>query len=133
MPDIEITLTDNSEEIMAAFRSAAFRAMERCGLKAEDYATRLAPVDTGALRQSISHRADEKQAIIGTNKEYAPYVELGTGQHYSGGRPTPWAYQDEKGNWHRTSGQKPQPFLKPAVADHAQTYKNIIEDTMKNG
>lgn len=133
MPEIEITLTDNSEEVMAAFKQACFRAMERCGLKAEDYANQLAPVDTGALRQSIGHRADKKQAVIGTNKDYAPYVELGTGKHTTGGRPTPWAYQDEKGNWHRTSGQKPQPFLKPAVADHAETYRNIIKDELENG
>lgn len=133
MPEIEITLADNSEEVMAAFKQACFRAMERCGLKAEDYANHLAPVDTGALRQSIGHRADEKQAVIGTNKDYAPYVELGTGKHTTGGRPTPWAYQDEKGNWHRTSGQKPQPFLKPAVADHTETYRNIIKDELENG
>lgn len=133
MPEIEITLTDNSEEVMAAFKQACFRAMERCGLKAEDYANHLVRVKTGALRQSIGHRADEKQAIIGTNKDYAPYVELGTGKHTTGGRPTPWAYQDEKGNWHRTSGQKPQPFLKPAVADHAETYRNIIKDELENG
>ena len=133
MPEIEITLTDNSEEVMAAFRQACFRAMERCGLKAEDYASQLAPVDTGALRQSISHRADEKQAIVGTNKDYAPYVELGTGKHTTGGRPTPWAYQDEQGKWHRTSGQKPQPFLKPAVANHSETYRNIIKDELENG
>jgi SPP1 gp7 family putative phage head morphogenesis protein len=63
----------------------------------------------------------------------AAYVELGTGKYVSGGRPTPWVYQDEKGNWHRTHGQKAQPYLKPAVADHANTYRKIIEDEMKNG
>ena len=133
MPDIEITLTDNTDEIMTVFKQACFRAMERCGLKAEDYASKLAPVKSGALRSSISHRADERQVVIGTNKNYAAYVELGTGKFYPGGRQTPWAYQDEKGRWHRTSGQKPQPFLKPAVANHSQTYKNIIQDEFKNG
>ena len=34
---------------------------------------------------------------------------------------------------HMTEGQEAQPFLKPAVADHAQTYRNIIEDELKNG
>jgi HK97 gp10 family phage protein len=68
---------------------------------------------------------------IGTNVNYAPYVEMGTGDYYPGGRQTPWAYQDMFGNWHRTKGQEAQPFLKPAVADHTQTYRNIMRDEMK--
>ena len=30
-----------------------------------------------------------------------------------------------------TYGQRAQPYLKPAVADHKQTYKNIIKSEMK--
>jgi hypothetical protein len=59
-------------------------------------------------------------------------VELGTGKYYPGGRQTPWAYQDDKGNWHRTEGQEAQPFLKPAVADHGETFRKIFEDELKN-
>nr|DAW49209.1 MAG TPA: protein of unknown function (DUF4416) [Caudoviricetes sp.] len=73
--------------------------------------------------------------IIGTDVEYGVYQELGTGIYAEGGggRPTPWVYQDEKGNWHYTRGNKAHPFLKPALADHTQTYKNIFEDELKNG
>lgn len=60
-------------------------------------------------------------------------VELGTGKYYPGGRPTPWVYQDDNGNWHWTAGNPAQPFLKPAVKDHQTTYRNIIEDELKNG
>lgn len=131
---MNVEFTDNSDEVLAAMRESAARALEKCGLVAEGYAKRLCPVDTGNLRNSISHKVaeDEPAAYIGTNSEYGPYVELGTGKYVSGGRPTPWVYQDAKGNWHRTHGQKAQPYLKPAVADHAQTYRNIIEDEMKN-
>lgn len=130
-----VEFTDNSKEVLGALQGAAVRALEKCGLTAEGYAKKLCPVDTGNLRNSITHRVDndEPAAYIGTNSEYGAYVELGTGKYYSGGRPTPWVYQDENGNWHRTSGQKPQPYLKPAVADHAQTYKNIINNEMENG
>ena len=58
-------------------------------------------------------------------------VELGTGIYYPGGRKTPWVYQDAKGNWHMTHGQRAKPYLKPAVADHAQQYKQIIETELK--
>lgn len=111
------------------------RALERIGMQAEGYAADLCPVDTGNLRNSIAHKVvpDEKAVCIGTNVDYGPFVELGTGAYYQGGRPTPWVYQDEKGQWHYTRGNPAQPYLKPAVADHAQTYRNIMEEEMKNG
>ena len=132
---MNIQFTDNSKEVLEAMQQAAVRALEKCGLTAEGYAKKLCPVDTGNLRNSITHTVDEEEpaAYIGSNAEYAAYIELGTGKYVSGGRPTPWVYQDEKGNWHRTHGQKSQPYLKPAVADHANTYRKIIEDEMKNG
>ncbi len=130
-----VIFNDYSKEILAAMQKAAVQALEKCGLTAEGYAKRLAPVATGELRNSISHRVDEAEraVYIGTNVSYAPYVELGTGVYTSGGRPTPWVYQDDRGEWHITNGQRAQPFLKPAVADHSQTYRSIIDRTMKNG
>ena len=130
---MNVQFTDNSKEVLEAMQQAAVRALEKCGLTAEGYAKKLCPVDTGNLRNSITHTVDEEEpaAYIGSNVEYAAYVELGTGKYVSGGRPTPWVYQDEKGNWHRTNGQKAQPYLKPAVSDHANTYRKIIEDEMK--
>ena len=79
-------------------------ALEEVGLVAEGYAKRACPVDTGRLRNSITHIVDEdgKCAVIGTNVEYASYVELGT-RH-----------------------QKPQPYLKPAAEDHESTYRSIF-------
>lgn len=138
MPN-DVTFIDNSDEILNEFQSTAIRAQEKCGLIAENYAkrnlTENGSVDTSKLRNSISHEVDDSgQAVyVGTNVEYAPYVELGTGKYIQGGRPTPWVYQDANGNWHWTQGNPAKPFLKPAVADHAQTYRNIIEDEMKNG
>ena len=130
-----IKFDDNSQKILDEFHAAVLRALERCGSQAEGYAKDLAPVDTGNLRNSISHTVDEDEpaVYIGSNTSYAPYVELGTGKYTEGGRPTPWVYQDDNGNWHWTRGNKAQPFLAPAVKDHAKTYKNIIEDELKNG
>ena len=131
----EIRVVDNSAEVRQAFEDAIARALEKCGLVAEGYAKKLCPVDTGNLRNSISHKVDdgEPAVYIGTNVSYAPYVELATGIYAEGGRPTPWVYQDENGNWHWTAGNPAQPFLAPAVKDHQTTYRNIIEDELKNG
>lgn len=95
---------DNREAIANAIDRALVAALEEVGLVAEGYAKRACPVDTGRLRNSITHIVDEgtRHVIIGTNVEYAPYVELGTRR------------------------QKPQPFLKPAANDHYSTYKGIF-------
>lgn len=130
-----VNFKDNSGAVLSAFHTAVEKALEECGLVAEGYAKKLAPVDTGNLRNSISHKVDpeEPAVYIGTNNSYAAYQEFGTGIYTEGGRDTPWVYQDEKGNWHWTRGNKAQPFLKPAVADHARQYRQIIEQELKNG
>lgn len=131
---MNIDFKDNSKAVLEAMQRAVERGLETCGLVAEGYAKKLAPVDTGNLRNSISHKvvSDESSCYIGSDVEYAVYQEMGTGQYVSGGRPSPWVYQDAKGDYHWTHGNPAKPFLKPAVADHAQTYRNIIEDEMKN-
>ena len=108
---MNIQFTDNSKEVSEDIKAALLRGLETCGLVAEGYAKKLAPVDTGNLRNRITHEVDDGDpaAYIGTNVEYAPYQELGT--------------------IHMAA----QPFLKPAVADHANEYRKIIENELKNG
>ena len=108
---MNIQFTDNSKEVSEKIKKALLRGLETCGLVAEGYAKKHAPVDTGNLRNSITHEVDdgEPAAYIGTNVEYAPYVCLGT------------------------IHMKAQPFLKPAVAANANEYRKIIENELKNG
>lgn len=127
-----IDITDNSGLVREEFQAAVIRALEECGLTAEAYAKLLCEgfkEPTGELRNSITHVVvvDENTVYIGTDSDHGIYVELGTGIYYPGGRPTPWTYQDAKGNWHLTHGQRAQPYIKPAVADHVAQYKGIIE------
>ena len=108
---MSVTIQDHSAEVSAEIKAALLRGLETCGLVAEGYAKKLAPVDTGNLRNSITHEVDdgEPAPYIGTTVGYAPYVCLGT-IHIEA-----------------------QPFLKPAVADHANEYRKIIEKELKNG
>ena len=93
-----------------------------------------APKDTGALRRSITSEVTEEDgAIIGTiftPLEYAPYVEYGTGLFAESGkgRQTPWSYQDDEGNWHTTRGQKPQPFMRPALDENREKIVRLIKE-----
>lgn len=56
--------------------------LQRRALQVDGAAKRLCPVDTGRLRSSITNEIGQDGgglvALIGTNVEYAPYVELGT-------------------------------------------------------
>lgn len=94
-----------------------------------------APKGNGELRRSITSEVkssnDELEGVVYTPLEYAPYVEFGTGLFAEEGGRTdvPWCYQDDEGEWHTTSGQKPQPFMRPALYENRET---IIE-TLKGG
>lgn len=130
-----VIFNDYSEEVLEAFDEACLIALERCGEQAEGYAKDLVPVDTGNLRNRISHKVidSEPAAYIGTNVEYAPYVEFGTGAHSSTGGGTPkshWVYMGDDGEWHIGKPQKPKPYLKPAIANHVGTYRNIFKDEL---
>lgn len=50
---------------------------------------------------------EKERVYIGTNVEYAPYVEMGTVK------------------------MKPKPYLKPAIANNAAEYQSIIERELK--
>ena len=99
----------------------------------EASAKQKAPKDTGALARSITSKIENTEGIIFTPLEYAPYVEYGTGLFAEeGGRSTPWFYKDDKGEWHRTSGQKPHPFMRPALEENREKIINILKEGIGN-
>lgn len=104
----------------------------------EGAAKQNAPKDTGALRNSIQSKVEmDGNSIVGvvfTPLEYAPYVEYGTGLFAEGGgrMDVPWNYQDDKGEWHSTSGQKPHPFMQPALSDNRNKILEILEESIKH-
>ena len=71
-----VVFNDYSAEVLEAMHDAVVRALERCGEQAEGYAKDLTPVDTGNLRNSITHQVDdgESTVYIGTDiqKEDGP-------------------------------------------------------------
>ena len=90
-----------------------------------------APKDTGALRRSITSKVDGLTGTVFTPLEYAPYVEYGTGlfaENGAGRKDVPWNYQDDKGEWHSTRGQKPQPFMRPALNENRTEIIRIIKE-----
>lgn len=99
---------NNVEQAQRLFAQRIAAALEEIGLVAERFAKAKCPVDTGRLRNSITHVIDSgrKEVYIGTNVEYAPYVEFGT---------------------HGREGAK---FLTSAAQDHGTYYSGIVKKHM---
>ena len=133
---IEVKVTDNSDAFRQELEERTKTALEMIGLIAESHATDLTPVDTGLLRNSITHAVsgeppakssykstsgetvkysgtapnDKTKAVyIGTNVKYGIYVELGA------------------------RGRKPRHMLQRAISEHREEYKKILESTLKKG
>lgn len=84
--------------------------------------------------QSVSV-SEADTVYIGSAVFYAPYIECGTGQYSTtgGGTPKPsFVYRDEFGAQHHAHPIKPRPFLKPAVADHAAEYRELLKQSLEN-
>lgn len=101
---------DNAEQVAKAMGKAVAKALESIGSLAEGYAKKACPVDTGRLRNSITHQLDtsEGAVYIGTNVEYGPCVELGT-EH-----------------------QDAQPYLRPAASEHTDTYRKVLKQALSS-
>jgi len=106
-----VDLKDNAQEVLAAMREQVLLGLEAIGQECERYAKDDTPVDTGRLRNSIAHKVDaaEDAVYVGTNVEYAPYVEYGEYKHITGKNH----------------------FLRDAAADHGDHYKAILEAALK--
>ena len=118
-------ITDRSDEVIAEMHSKIETALDGVGFLAEGNAKALVPVDTGHLRDSITHLVDDNAVTIGTVVEYAAAVELGHAQEV--GRYVP-AIKARLVN----PQVPPQPFLGPAIADHLQEYRELIYNTLKS-
>ena len=111
------------------------KAMQKCCAIVERSAKEKAPKDTGELRRSITSRVDGAglgiEGVVYTPLEYAPCVEFGTGLFAENGGRTdvPWSYQDDKGEWHSTSGMHPHPYMRPALYEN----RDKIIQTLKEG
>jgi len=135
---MEVKITDNSEVFKNAKDEAVQRALEAIGLTAERHAKERCPVDTGRLRNSITHATSqykgqgtyadnqgngfsdayaqgepEKNAVyIGTNVEYARIQELSDSYHHASGAAH---------------------FLRDAATTHGDEYRRIAEIQLKKG
>jgi len=109
---MQIKVTSHKAEVERELDKKEAMILNLLGLVAERYAKDLCPVDTGRLRNSISHTVSEDAVYIGTNVEYAVYQELGSSK--------------------RKAANNGRGFLRPAITGHLDEYRDIIEKNLKN-
>lgn len=130
---------ENADKIELLNEAALYRALGRACALVERKAKEKAPKGNGALRRSITseitREGDELVGTVFTPLEYAPYVEYGTGLFAEGGngrKDVPWHYKDDKGEWHTTSGQKPQPYMRPALNESREEILRILKEALND-
>lgn len=121
MANIEVKLESNMDAVLSALGEQLGQAMIAIGMTAESNAkqeitkavydtpeSKSGYVRTGHLLNSITYGVDtnEPAVYIGSNVEYAPHVELGT------------------------SKMMARPFLKPAVENYGEQYKDLLQQAM---
>lgn len=149
----DFRVEDHTDDFIEESSRLIEKALTTIGLKTEKYAKALCPVGKGewidgktgrkhktkgyrggTLRNSISFGVGMTDAEgvlgVGSNVEYAPYVELGTGPNFT--PPPEWEHFESK----KGSGMpgrayvKARPFLRPAIEDHLSEFKDILEKTL---
>ena len=133
-----VQFEDNRMAVKAALEKAALTFLEEAAGELESQTARnQTRVDTGDTKGKWTHIVDEGklEATIGNPLENAIWEEFGTGEHAleGNGRKGGWKYQDEKGEWHYTTGKTP---LRPLYKAFTKLKPKIIkraEDIMKGG
>jgi len=103
-------MIDNSASMESELDKKIKRALEAIGKTAVTHAMRQCPVDTGRLRNSIDSEITEDELHIGTNVEYAIYVETDDTKKHK-------------------AGQKAH-FLRDSIANHRDEYKAILQASL---
>lgn len=136
-------VTRKLREIGASVSNSLEGAGTKGMLVIEGDARERVPVDIGNLGRSIITKTTQKtqnsvEIATGTNLEYAPYVEYGTGIYAENGkgRKTPWMYYyvGTKGpeGWRFTRGQRHQPYLRPAFDTKKDRVVEVIKEDLNN-
>lgn len=119
---VEVEITNNFEEVGKAIANQVEQALIAIGAEAEAnaikeldavvYSTPESPlyVRTGRLRNSIASQVEmsEEAVYVGTNVEYAAYVEFGTVK------------------------MRPRPYLRPAVLNYTDRYRELAKEALEN-
>lgn len=135
MADIEFV--DNRVQVNKALDDAVGAFLLEASAEIVSAASRGSRVDSGQLKGSWKANVNESkgEAVIGSELENAIWEEFGTGEYAakSDGRKGGWSYQDDSGNWHHTTGKKPNRTLQRAFDSTKGKIINRAKQIFKEG
>lgn len=122
---VSIKYDDYTPQALAALKSATLRGLKLCGEKGAEYAKRelerpkkhkdgstrpniITSTLVNSIKSEVVTQGRGNKMVVGTPVEYAEYVENGT--------INTWAY----------------PFIKPAMTEHNDEYKQILKNSLEN-
>nr|DAN07532.1 MAG TPA: putative tail-component [Caudoviricetes sp.] len=135
MADIEFV--DNCVQVNKALDDAVGAFLLEASAEIVSAAARGSRVDSGQLKGSWKANVNESkgEAVIGSELENAIWEEFGTGEYAAkgDGRKGGWSYQDDSGNWHHTTGKKPNRTLQRAFDSTKGKIINRAKQIFKEG
>lgn len=134
---VSVEFNSNRDEYEDALDEVALKVLTYWGLAAEDAAKRLAPVDTGLLRNSITWaiaggEANTKEYEDNKGKQHGEYDgqapdDDGPPRSVHIGSNVEYAIRQECGS----SKGAGHPFLRPAIDENKDYYKEILEGELQ--
>lgn len=116
----------------AVVQQTAKKGIMKGSLLVEGDAKDLCAVDTGRLRNSINSKTeihgDTIESTTGTNVEYGPYLEFGTGQRGASSPQHPGVSLSFRSDW---KGMSARPYLYPALIQNRQKILELVADEFK--
>lgn len=103
----DLGVSDMLKSYAMELEAKLHKGISEGGQVVTDEAIALCPYDTGELRKSIHKTVNGLHCDIGTNKEYAMYVEFGTCK------------------------MSAQPYLVPALENKANEVVEIVKESLK--
>ena len=126
--DIDVKVTDNSNEILKSLDHRIPIILEACGLEAEKFAKQDDRVDTGRYRASITHTVSGTEARV---HQYRDDSGKGFTEELVGVPENERAVYVGTNVEYALVLESKDHTIKNSIADHIEHYKKIIKDGMK--
>ena len=134
-----VTIKSNKGDYQKTLEEVAEKVLTMWGMEAEKAAKKRAPVDTGLLRNSITYAVAGKSPAQGTYKairgdgsgSYSGQAKADRNgpRHVYIGTNVEYAMAQEMGSFH----DGPHAFLRPAIEENRDHFREILEGELKGG
>lgn len=108
--EIQFEFQSHAQEVLSALHNQRELALNEIGFQVISHVLTTVPIDTGTLARSFTHYTDDNSVTIGTDVEYAIYVETDDRVHHVNGKAH---------------------FFRDAIQNHMDEYKMIAERRLK--